>query len=361
MTLKEVFNKRLNTLRSNLKIEDTDAVMVTNRENYMYMSGFTGTSAILLISRERAILVTDFRYVEQATAQAPNYEIVQHGSNQMEELNRLLEEANIQRLWFEDRHLSYSQYLEYSNKLRVKELVPLGKKLEEIRRIKDESEIRLIKKAAEIADDVFTHILGYIKPGVTEVEIASEMEHHMRRLGAKGPSFETIIASGKRASMPHGVASEKRIEAGDVVTLDFGAVYEGYCSDITRTVFVGKPDAELEKIYRIVSEANKIGLEAVRSGLTGKQVDAAARKYISDAGYGSNFGHGLGHGVGLEIHEDPTLSARGDIILEDGMVVTVEPGIYIAELGGVRIEDMVVVSGDSARVLTASSKEMIIL
>jgi len=325
------------------------------------MSGFTGTSAILLISCDRAILITDFRYVEQASAQAPDYEIIQYSSSQTEELNKLLEEEKIRRLWFEDNYLSYSQYVEYSGKLRAEEFIPLGKKIEEIRRVKDETEIRLIKKAAEIADDVFTHILDYIKPGIRETEIAAEMEHHMKRLGAQGPSFETIIASGKRASMPHGVASEKKIEAGDVVTLDFGAIYEGYCSDITRTVFVGKPDAELEKIYKIVSEANKIGLKAVRSGLPGKQIDAAARKYISDAGYGDNFGHGLGHGVGLEIHEDPTLSVRGDIILEDGMVVTVEPGIYIAGLGGVRIEDMVVVSGESATVLTASPKEMIIL
>ncbi len=342
-------------------LENTDAVLITKRVNYIYMSGFTGTSALLFISRNRAVLLTDFRYVEQASDQAPDYEIIQYAGSHIKELNKLLENENILRLWFEDDNLSYSQYSEYSKKLRTDKFVPLGGKVEEIRRIKDESEIGLIKSAVRIADDVFLHILEFIKPGVTEIEIAAEMEHHMRRLGAQGPSFETIIASGRRASMPHGVASDKVIEAGDVITLDFGAIYNGYCSDITRTVFLGKPEAELDKIYRIVLDANKKGIEAVKSGVSGKEIDSIARGVINEAGYGSNFGHGLGHGVGLEIHEDPTLSQRGDIILRDGMVVTVEPGIYVAETGGVRIEDMTVVNGESAIVLTASPKEMIIL
>ncbi len=359
--MSEAIKRRLNDLRNKMRDAGYDAVLITERKNYIYLSGFTGTSAVLLISGDRAVLLTDFRYTEQAAAQAPDFEVIQYTGSQYAELNRLLENSGIHRLAFEDAYISYSQHSEYLKELKVREFVPLGRMIEELRLIKDDEEIEIIKAAVRVADDVFLHILDYIKPGITETELAAEMEHHMRRLGATGPSFETIVASGRRASMPHGVASEKRIEAGDVVTLDFGAIYGEYCSDITRTVFVGKPDKELEKIYRIVLEANRLGLEAVKSGVSGKEADSIARNYIADAGYGDNFGHGLGHGVGLDIHEEPRLSPRGDAILRDGMVVTVEPGIYIPGLGGVRIEDMVVVRGGSATVLTSSSKEMIIL
>ncbi len=343
-----------------MKLKNSDAALITRRVNYMYMSGFTGTSAILYINHDRAVLITDFRYTEQAAAQAPDYEIIRYQGSIYEELNKLLESDNIKELSFEDSDLTYSQYTEYTQKLSAG-LVPLGRMVDELRRVKDGTEVELISKAADIADKVFSHILGFIRPGISEIEIAAEMEHHMRRLGAEGPSFETIVASGTRASMPHGVASDKKVESGDVITLDFGAIYKGYCSDITRTVFLSKPGYEMERIYNIVLEANLLGLKAVKKDRSGIEIDAAARGYIREAGYGERFGHGLGHGVGLEIHEDPTLSPRGDIVLQDGMVVTVEPGIYIPDLGGVRIEDMVVVDGMNARVLTASTKEMIVL
>lgn len=357
----EVFIKRLKNLRNKMKLRNTDAVLITKRENYMYLSGFTGTSAIIYISFQRAVLLTDFRYVEQAASQAPDFEIIQYTGSFYDELNKLIESDSTHRLSFEDSHMTFFEYSEYTTKLKVEEMVPLGQVMEELRRIKDEGELLQIKKAVDIADQVFTHILPFIKPGVAEIELASEMEHHMRRLGATGPSFETIIASGKRASMPHGVASNKKIENGDVITMDFGALYHGYCSDITRTVFLGKPDEELEKIYHIVLQANLKGLETVRSDAAGREVDAVVRAFIAQAGYDGKFGHGLGHGVGLEIHEEPSLSMRGDLILQDGMVVTVEPGIYIPDLGGVRIEDMVVIRGEDADILTRSDKELIVL
>lgn len=357
----DIYTSRLKNIRSKMISGKIDAILVTKRVNYMYLSGFTGTAAILFISRDSAVLLTDFRYEEQATHQAPDYEIVRYERDQFEDINRLVRDEGVNRLAFEDNHLSYSQYIKYSEKLDVKEFVPLGAMIEELRCIKDPTEIGLIEKAVEIADDAFTHILGFIRPGITETEVADELEYHMKRLGAEGKSFETIVASGKRASMPHGVASDKKIEHGDVITLDFGAIYKGYCSDITRTVFIGKPDPELENIYGIVLAANKKGLEAVRSGMPAKETDLAARNFIKEAGYGDYFGHGLGHGVGLEIHEDPTLSFKGDMVLKDGMVVTVEPGIYISDIGGVRIEDVAVVAGDTPQVLTRSSKELIIL
>lgn len=359
--MSEIYEKRLKSLRKMMKLRNAEALLVTNRISYIYMSGFTGTSAFLLISENRAVLLTDFRYAEQAAAQAPDYEIVQYSGSHFDEINRIIEKDGIQRMSFEEHNMTYAGYSEYANKLKISEFQPFGQVIEELRRIKDASEIELIQKAVDIADDVFTHILKYIKPGVSELELAAEMEHHMRRLGATGTSFETIIASGRRASMPHGVASGKKIEAGDIITLDFGALYKCYCSDMTRTVFLGKPDSELERIYKIVLEANLKGIDAVKSGSIGKDVDAKVRSFISESGFGSNFGHGLGHGVGLEIHEDPTLSMRGDIELKDSMVVTVEPGIYVAGLGGVRIEDMAVVSGSKADILTKSTKELIVL
>jgi Xaa-Pro aminopeptidase len=357
----EPYKKRLLELRKKMKLKNTDAVLVTKRENYLYLSGFTGSSACLFISGQRAVLLTDFRYVEQAAAQAPEYEIVQYIGNNIGELNDLVEKEKVEKLSFEEGHLTCKEQAEFAGKLKVSAFTPLDGVIEELRRTKDESEIERIKEAVRIADDVYAHILGFIKPGVAEVELAAEMEYFMRRQGATGPSFETIVASGKRASMPHGVASEKKIEAGDVITMDYGVLYKGYCSDITRTVFLGKPDRELGKIYRIVLDAQLKGIAAVRQGILGKDADAVARAAITEAGHGDNFGHGLGHGVGLEIHEEPMLSMRGTVELRDGMVVTVEPGIYVPGLGGVRIEDMVVVNGDSARILTTAPKEFTVL
>lgn len=359
--MEDIFKKRLQNLRKKMKLKNTDAVLITKRENYIYMSGFTGTSAVLFITESRAVLLTDFRYVEQASTQAPEYEVIKYTGSYMNELNDLVGKEHVERLSFEDGHLTFAEYSEYLEKLKISEFLPLGGAVEELRRIKDESEIVRIKKAVSIADDVFKHILSFIKPGVAEVELAAEMEYFMKRQGAVGPSFDTIVASGKRSSMPHGVASEKKIEAGDVITMDYGALYNGYCSDITRTVFLGKPDSELERIYKIVLGAQLRGLEVVKRDSAGREVDSIVRTVIVEAGFGDNFGHGLGHGVGLEIHEEPMLSMRGNIDLKDGMVVTVEPGIYVKGLGGVRIEDMLVVNGDTPHILTTASKEMIIL
>ena len=359
--MSDIYKSRLEKLYEKMKIKDTDAVLITKRENYMYLSGFTGTSACLFITGSRAVLLTDFRYVEQAAAQAPDYEILKYAGSKFNELNDLIESEKVENLSFEDEHLTFSEHTEFVEKLNIKVFSPLGQAIEELRRVKDGSEIELIEKAVRIADDAFTYILKFIKPGVSENELAAEMEYFMKRQGATGPSFETIVASGKRSSMPHGIASEKKIEQGDVITMDYGALYKGYCSDMTRTVFLGKPDRELERIYGIVLDTQLKGISAVKQGITGKDVDSAARKVIADAGFGDNFGHGLGHGVGLEIHEEPMLSMRGSIELKDGMVVTVEPGIYVTGLGGVRIEDMVVVNGENARILTSAKKELIVI
>ncbi|HEX9060036.1 MAG TPA: M24 family metallopeptidase, partial [Clostridia bacterium] len=249
----------------------------------------------------------------------------------------------------------------YKNNLKIQGFVPLEGLIEKLRIKKDDSEIKKIKDAVKVADDTFSHVLKLIKPGVAEIEIAAEIEYYMKKNGAKGPSFETIVASGKRAALPHGVASEKKLEIGDAVTMDYGAIYGEYCSDMTRTVFLGKPADELLKIYRIVLDAQLKAIEGAIAGVSGKDIDAIARGHIETNGYGNCFGHGLGHGVGLEIHEEPRLSPMGNLIMKDGMVVTVEPGIYVTGLGGVRIEDMIVINGEKPEILTSSTKELIIL
>lgn len=352
---------RLSKIREKLKKQDIDGALVTKRENYIYLSGFTGTSAYLVITQNDAVLLTDFRYVGQASVQAPLFEIVQYQGSIIIALNEVLKKKGVNRLGFEDSSVTYNNYSEFKDKLTVNDFVPLSGMIEAMRMIKDESEVGIIKKAVEIADNAFTHILGFLKPGITETEVAAELEYFMKKCGAKGASFETIVASGKRASMPHGVASEKKLEMGDVITLDYGAIYNEYCSDMTRTVFLGKPDDELRKIYGIVLDAQLKGLESAQKGLTGKEIDNTARDIISKNGYGSNFGHGLGHGVGLEIHEDPRLSPSGVYAMENGMVVTVEPGIYVNGLGGVRIEDMIVINGDKPLILTGSTKDLIVI
>lgn len=353
--------RRLREFRSKLKQMGMDAALITKRENYIYMSNFTGTFANLLITHDKAILVTDFRYDEQAKEEAPLYDIVQYRGNLNVTLNDLIVSNNIEVLGFEEDYLTFKAYEDLAKKLNIKKLLPLERTLENLRITKDPGEVEVIKEAVKLADEAFSHVLKYIKPGVTEREIAAEIEYFIKKQGARGPSFDTIVASGWRASLPHGVASSKVIEQGDAVTLDFGAIYNEYCSDMTRTVFVGQPNEELKKIYNIVLEAQRAGVDGAVSGLTGREIDSIARNIIADAGYGDNFGHSLGHGVGIEIHEEPRLSPQSTIKMRNGMVVTVEPGIYVSGLGGVRIEDMIVINDDKPIVLTGSTKEMIIL
>jgi Xaa-Pro aminopeptidase len=357
----EIFKARLESLREKLVEKELDAALVSKRENYVYLSGFTGSSALLLITQKDAVLITDFRYVEQAAAQAPLFEVVQYQGTIIPTLESLIKSKEISALGFEGSFLTYEKYVQFKEKLNIKGFITMGSLIENLRIIKDSQEINLIKEAVRISDSAFSHILQYIKPGIAELEIAAEMEYFMKKQGASSPSFETIVASGRRSAMPHASASEKKLEQGDAVTLDFGALYKGYCSDITRTVFIGSPDEKLLKIYNIVLEAQLRSLEGAHKGLTGKEVDQIGRDIITKAGYGNNFGHGLGHGVGLEIHEEPRLSPTGNIRLENGMAVTVEPGIYISGLGGVRIEDLVVINDDKPIILTEADKEVIIL
>ncbi|NLC69395.1 MAG: aminopeptidase P family protein [Clostridiaceae bacterium] len=358
---KEALMNRLLSIKSKLEDNGVDGMLVSKRENFMYLSGFTGSFSYLVITANHSILITDGRYNEQAAQQAPFFEIVKYTKGINAELNEIIKKCGIRKLGFESLHLSYDKFLDLKEKLEVEELKPLKNVVESLRVVKDEEEINLIRTAVRIADEAFSHVLPYIKPGVSELEVAAGLEYFVKKRGGEGASFKTIVASGKRSSMAHGVASEKLIEDGDPVVLDFGAVYRGYCSDMTRTVFVGrKPCAKMEEIYNTVLTAQVEALKRARRGMTGKEIDSIAREIIKGAGYGDNFGHGLGHGVGLEIHEDPSV-ASSETAIEKGMVVTIEPGIYIEGFGGVRIEDMIVMGDDEPIVLTASPKDMIIL
>ncbi|NLD49447.1 MAG: aminopeptidase P family protein [Clostridiaceae bacterium] len=352
---------RLKRLREKLKDKDVDAVLVTRRENYIYLSGFTGSFAYLVITQNDACLITDFRYTEQASQQAPLYEIIQYNQSLLAALSDVIQTKGIEKLGFEDDYITYKKYNELHNGIGAKHLIPFQNVLEGLRIKKDNEELEKIRKAVEIADSAFSHILKFLKPGIKEYEVSAELEFYMKKSGAKGASFDTIVASGKRSSLPHGVASGKTIENGDAVTLDYGAIFEDYCSDMTRTVFIGSISKELKNIYNIVLEAQTSALVGAKRGYSGKEVDIIARDIISKSGYEKNFGHGLGHGVGIEVHEEPRLSPKGEIKLDNGMVVTVEPGIYVNDLGGVRIEDMIIINDDKPIILTSSTKEIIVL
>ncbi|MFC4324017.1 M24 family metallopeptidase [Litchfieldia salsa] len=351
---------KIEQLRESFKDFGIDGIVVTNSYNRRYMTNFTGTAGVAVISESKAVFITDFRYVEQAYEQIKEFEIVKHTGLLIDEVAKQVTELGIKKLGFEQDDLSYSTYTAYQNAVSA-ELVPVSNSIEKLRLIKSESEIKILKEAAEIADAAYTHILGYVRPGISELDVSNELEFFMRKQGAVSSSFDIIVASGVRSALPHGVASDKVIEKGDFVTLDFGAYYKGYCSDITRTFAVGTPSDELKNIYDVVLEAQLRGMAGIKPGLTGKEADALTRDYITEQGYGQYFGHSTGHGLGMEVHEQPGLSSKSEMVLVPGMVVTVEPGIYIAGLGGVRIEDDTVITEKGNETLTFSSKELIIL
>ena len=351
---------KLAKLRELLKEKELDALLVTNPYNRRYITGFTGTAGVAIISKEDAVFITDFRYTEQAAKQVSGFRIVKHEKTIIEEVAEQVKSMNIQTLGFEKDDVSFGMYELYKEKVNA-DLRPVSGMIETLRMVKTPEEIEILKQAARIADDAFAHICTFIKPGLTELEVSNELEMFMRKQGAESSSFSTIVASGVRGALPHGVASDKVIESGDLVTLDYGALYNGYISDITRTVAVGEPSAQLKEIYEVTRVAQQLALEQIKPGMTGIEADAIARDYIKSKGYGDAFGHSPGHGIGLEVHEGPALSFRSETVLVPNMAVTVEPGIYLPGIGGVRIEDDIIMTETGNERLTHSPKELIIL
>ncbi|MGL4644017.1 MAG: M24 family metallopeptidase [Vagococcus fluvialis] len=351
---------RVNNLREQMKSEGISSFLITSPYNLRYLTGFTGTTGLALIGLEEAFFITDFRYTEQAAKQCVGFEIVKNVGPILEVVADLVESKNIENLGFEESFVSFKQYVELEGLLEV-DLIPVSGMVEELREVKDEEEIAIVEKACEIADKAFSHILTYIKPGMTEIQVANELDFYMRSLGASSVSFETIVASGLRSAMPHGVASEKIIEQGDMITIDFGCYYNGYVSDMTRTISLGEPSDKLREIYNIVKEAQQKVLDVAKPGMTGVELDAVARDYIASKGYGEAFGHSTGHGIGLEIHEGPNVSKLAEKAFVPGNIITNEPGIYLPGIGGVRIEDDMLVTENGIKRLTHSEKELIIL
>jgi len=338
-----------------------EALLITRPENRFYLTGFTGSSGYVFVTAGTALLLTDFRYVEQAAEQAPGFEIVRHGSPWYATLGERAAASGIRELGFEKDHLNVSDFEKVSGAVGGVSLVGVNGVIEELRVLKDPGEVQAVRAAAACSDRAFAQLLesGVLRPGVQERVVAAELEHYMRLAGATKPAFDTIVASGPRSSLPHGRASERILQAGDFVTLDFGAVVDGYCSDITRTVVLGKAGDEQRKLYELVLRAQLAGVEAVRAGKTGREVDAVSRGIIAEAGHADHFGHGLGHGVGIAVHEAPRLSPVGDAVLGQGMITSVEPGVYVPGWGGVRIEDLVYVAAGGSENLTASPKDLL--
>ncbi|HAP2857862.1 TPA: aminopeptidase P family protein [Enterococcus faecalis] len=351
---------RVEKLRELMKENNLQGFLVTSPYNLRYLTNFTGTTGLAMITLDKAFFVTDFRYTEQAAEQATGFTIVKNTGHIFDEVADLAGRLQLDNLAFEETQVSFADYSLLEEILPC-ELVPVMGLIEELREVKDEEEVAIIEKACAIADQGFAFVLEMIKPGMTEIEVANQLDFFMRSKGASGVSFETIVASGLRSAMPHGVASHKVIEKGDLITLDFGCYYEGYVSDMTRTFAIGSIQPKLKEIYDIVLEAQLKVLAEAKPGLTGIQLDAIARDHIASYGYGDAFGHSTGHGIGLEIHEGPNVSFRADKQFVPGNVITDEPGIYLPGIGGVRIEDDLLITAEGNRVLTHAPKELIIL
>lgn len=351
---------RVERVRRKLMEINAESIFVTNLKNIRYLANFTGTAGFVLITPNHQYFLTDFRYKNQAAEQAKGFEVIIHKGNVYQEINELLAKEEIQTLAIEADEMNVSTYLILQDLFDV-DFIETQQLVENVRAIKEESEISIMKAACEITDQAFEHILTFIKPGLTEQAVADELERFLKAKGASGMSFDTIVASGVRSSMPHGVASEKVIEDGDMITLDFGCYYNGYSSDMTRTIALGSVHPKLEEIYHIVLEAHERVNRAAKAGITGSELDKVARDYITEKGYGAQFGHSTGHGLGLDVHEQPGVNFRNDKPLEVNMVVTNEPGIYIDGLGGVRIEDDLVIQADGAYSLNHSPKNLIVL
>jgi len=353
--------KRVQRLRRLMGERQVEALFLSHPVSRRYLTGFTGSAGWVVVTESDQVLISDFRYRSQVREQAPDFRFIEHKGKPFHDVKEVLNAAGVGSVAFEETHLTFAEYRKLKTALHPIELEPMAGMVEKLREVKEKEELEVIRDAAQIADKAFAEIVKELRPGVKERDIALRLEVLMREQGAVSSSFDTIVASGPRSAMPHGVASDRVMEKGDLVTLDFGALYQGYCSDITRTVMLGQPSDRQREIYEIVLEAQKRTVAAIKRGITGKEADRVARDYISQHGYGDAFGHSTGHGLGMEVHERPNLSLRGETPLEPGMVVTVEPGIYLPEVGGVRIEDDVVVTDQGHEVLTKSPKELMII
>lgn len=348
---------RLIALRERLAEEELDALLVSQPENRRYLSGFTGSAGVLIISDEKAFLATDFRYYTQASEEAPAFELVEVGYKLTDHLADLLADAGAGRVGFESEHLTVAGYERWQEAASDVEWIPTSGLVERLRAVKSAEEIEKIQTAVQLADQAFARVAEQLTPDMTERDVAWMLRAVMHDLGADGVAFESIVAAGANGAKPHYRPADKEIPIGAPIVIDMGAVVDGYHSDMTRTVVIGEPDATFREIYSLVLEAQEKAEAQIRAGMSGAEADAIAREIIEAANHADHFGHGLGHGVGLAVHEGPKLSFTAeDESLEPNMVVTVEPGVYLPDWGGVRIEDIGVIKEDGLEILTQTPK-----
>ena len=339
---------------------EVDGLLLTSRYSRHYGAEFDIAEGVAVVAKKGCRYFTDSRYIESAQNNIRGFEVqeVGAGRNYSQRIHEAIADFGITTLGYEEAYITAAELAQYEKNVKAK-LLPFHEKISAFRGVKEDWEIALMRRAQAITDKAFSQVITRLKPGMTELELQAELIYCMYKNGATGLAFDPIVVSGPNTSLPHGVAGERVIREGDFVTMDFGASYQGYCSDMTRTVAVGFATEEMQKVYNAVWGANTDALKAVRADITGKLVDNVARSTLDAWGYGEYFTHGLGNGVGLEIHEPPTLSARSPFTLHEGMVVTIEPGVYIPHKYGVRIEDMVVVTADGCMNLTKSPKTLV--
>jgi Xaa-Pro aminopeptidase len=353
---------RLKELMNITKEIPVDGILISSRENRFYFSNFTGSSGFLLFNEKDRFIITDSRYVEQVKKETPDFFCeITTSSNIINRVYELIKKLNINKLGFEGEHVTYNMYSKMAKIFAETQLISISDSINQLKSIKDEEEIINIEKATRITQKAFNYGIELIKPGVSEKDIAFEIETYIRKNGGEGVAFKPIIASGLNGVMPHAPYTDKIIETGDLITIDIGSIYNGYCSDLTRTVVVGKPNGKQLETYDIVLEAQLAAIQAIEPGRKASDIDAVARSIIEKHGLGKFFGHGLGHGVGLQVHERPTISTNSIDILKEGMVFTIEPGVYIPDFGGIRIEDLVVLRPEGVELLTKLPKHLMVI
>ena len=354
--------KNIEKYQSLLETGEVDALLLTSVYNRLYAAQYRVAEGVAVVTREGAYYFTDSRYIEAAEKNLKGFTVrmTHPGSSEIERINEVIGEHTIKKLGFEENDMTYGDYLRYNEALHAV-LVPMQAKIDAFRATKEPWEIELMRKAQAITDQTFSELCKIIQAGMTEKELEAESLYRLYKHGAEGPSFDPIVVSGPNTSLPHGVPGERKLEFGDFITMDFGCIYGGYCSDMTRTVALGFVSEEMDKVYKTVLKAQLAGIAATKAGVAGRDIDGAARKVIADAGYGDYFGHGYGHSLGILIHEAPNANTRNDQPMPAGAVVSAEPGIYLPGKFGVRIEDVTVITETGCEVLTKSPKKLIIL
>lgn len=354
--------KNIEKYQSLLASGEVDALLLTSEYNRLYAAQYGVAEGVAVVTKEGAYYFTDSRYIEAAEKNLPGFTVrmTHPGSSEVERINEVIGEHTIKKLGFEESDMTYATFLEFQHALHAV-LVPMQKKIDAFRASKEPWELELMRKAQEITDLTFTQLQKVICAGMTEKDLRAELIYRLYKNGADGLSFDPIVVSGPNTSMPHGVPGDRQLQFGDFITMDFGCIYKGYCSDMTRTVALGFVTEEMDKVYRTVLEAQLAGIAVTKAGIAGRDIDGAARKVIADAGYGAYFGHGYGHSLGLEIHEAPNANPSNDQPMPAGAVCSAEPGIYLPGKFGVRIEDVTVITENGAEVLTKSPKNLIIL